>query len=50
MAGVQDRLHRIPKAELHGYLRGAIPKDLVTHLLSEYSAREVWCDAPAEWR
>ncbi len=50
MADVQDRLHSVPKAELHVHLRGAIPEDLLTHLLNKYSALEVWREAPAEWR
>lgn len=50
MAGVQDCLHRVPRAELHVHLRGAIPEDVLLDLLNKYSADEVWRRASAEWR
>lgn len=40
----------IPKAELHVHLRGAIPVEVLTELLNKYSAKEVWREAPVEWR
>lgn len=47
---MEELLRRIPKAELHVHLRGAMPKDLLMHLLNKYSTLEVWREAPAEWR
>jgi adenosine deaminase len=43
-------LQRVPKAELHLHLRGAVPVEVLAALINRYSSEELWREATTEWK